>query len=222
MRFFVPWEKGSMSWLYDRREQLDGLRPFVEIAHRLIYPIPYHDRDDVEQEIVITLKRVTDKRGETAENYLWGAARNVIRRYWRKRYCQARKFCHLLEGNKGEMVAETWKFVCGDGDNGARLDAIATLAILPQRLVEIGYKGLNGERLSEADELYWMRHKAKLDCRKRGDQLSDWEKRRVAQLHKEGLSVSKIAKTMGRGRRTIDLCLLRAGLREAPPYLARK
>ena len=53
-----------MSWLYDRREQLDGLRPFVEIAHRLIYPVPYYDRDDVEQEIVITLKRVTDRRGE--------------------------------------------------------------------------------------------------------------------------------------------------------------
>jgi len=44
----------------------------------------------------------------------------------------------------------------------------------------------------------------------------------VAQLHKEGLSVSRIAKTIGRGRRTIDLCLVRAGLREAPPYLARK
>lgn len=93
---------------------------------------------------------------------------------------------------------------------------------MAKRLVEIGYKRLNGERLSEADEWYWMRHKAKLDCRKRGDQLSDWEKRRVAQLHNEGLSVSKIAKTMGRGRRTIDLCLVKAGLREAPPYLARK
>ena len=67
-----------------------------------------------------------------------------------------------------------------------------------------------------------MRHKAKLDCRKRGDQLSEWEKRRVAQLHNQGLSVSRIARTIGRGRRTIDLCLVRAGLREAPPYLARK
>jgi DNA-directed RNA polymerase specialized sigma24 family protein len=211
-----------MSWLYERREQLDGLRPFVEIAHRLLYPIPYHDRDDVEQEIVITLKRVTDKRGETAENYLWGVARNVIRHYWRKQYRQASRFRHLVEGNKGEMVAETWKFVCGDGDNEARLDAIAILNTLPQRLVEIGYKRLNGERLREADELYWMRHKAKLDCRKRGDQLSDWEKRRVAHLHNESLSVSKIAKAIGRSRRTIDLCLVKAGLREAPPYLASK
>ena len=86
-----------MSWLYDRREQLDGLRPFVEIAHRLIYPIPYHDRDDVEQEIVINLKRVVDRHGEVEDNYLWGAARNVIRHYWRKRYRQARRFRHLVQ-----------------------------------------------------------------------------------------------------------------------------
>jgi len=211
-----------MSWLYDHREQLDGLRPFVEIAHRLTYPVPHHDRDDVEQEIVITLKQVSDRHGEVEENYLWGVARNVIKHYWRKRYRQARRFCHLVESNKGEMVAETWEFICGEDDNEARLDAIATLATLPQRLVAIGYKRLNGERLSEADELYWMRHKAKLDCRKRGDQLSEWEKRRVVQLHKEGLSVSKIAKTMGRGRKTVDLCLVKAGLREAPPYLAIK
>jgi len=211
-----------MSWLYERRDQLDGLGPFVEIAHRLIIPVPYHDRDDVEQEIVITLKRVIDRRGEVGENYLWGAARNVVRLYWRKRYRQARRFRHLIESNRGEMVAETWKFVSDDGDAAARLDALATLATLPQRLVEIGYKRLNGERLSEADEWYWMRHKRKLDCRKRGDQLSEWEKRRVAQLHNQGLSVSKIAKTMGRGRRTIDLCLVRAGLREAPPYLASR
>ena len=211
-----------MSWLYEHRDQLDGLRPFVEIAHRLIYPVPYHDKDDVEQEIVITLKRVTDRHGEVAENYLWGAARNVVRLYWRKRYRQAKRLRHLMESNRGEMVAETWQFVSDDGDYEARLDAIATLATLPKRLVEIGYKRLNGEKLNTADEWYWMRHKVKLDCRKRGDQLSEWEKRRVAQLRKEGLSVSKIAKTMGRGRRTIDLCLVKAGLREAPPYLSRK
>jgi DNA-directed RNA polymerase specialized sigma24 family protein len=211
-----------MSWLYDRREQLDGLRPFVEIAHRLIYPIPHHDRDDVEQEIVITLKRVVDRHGEVEDNYLWGAGRNVVRHYWRKRYRQTKKLCHLTESNRGEMVAETWQFVSDKGDNDARLDAIAMLATLPKRLVEIGYKRLNGEELNTADEWYWMRHKAKLDCRKRGDQLSEWEKRRVVQLHKEGLSVSKIAKTIGRGRKTIDLCLVKAELREAPPWLARR
>ena len=211
-----------MSWLYDRRDQLDGLRPFVEIAHRLIYPVPYQDRDDVEQEIVITLKGITERHGDVAENYLWGAARNVVRLYWRKRYRQARRFRYLVEGNRGEMVAGEWTFVSDDGDNETRMDAKATLATLTERLVEIGYKRLNGEELNTADEWYWMRHKAKLDCRKRGDQLSEWEKKRVMQLHNKGLSVSKIARTLGRGRKTVDLCLVRTGLREAPPYLARK
>ena len=141
-----------MSWLYERRDQLDGLRPFVEIAHRLIYPVPLHDRDDVEQEIVITLKRVVDRHGEVGESYLWGAARNVVRLYWRKRYRQARKLRHLMESNRGEMVAETWQFVSDDGDDEARLDAIAIIATLPKRLVEIGYKRLNGEELNTADE----------------------------------------------------------------------
>jgi len=210
-----------MSWLYERRDQLDGLKPFVEIAHRLIFPIPPQDRDDVEQEIVITLKRVTDRHSDVGENYLWGVARNVVRLYWRKYYRQVKRFCRLYEGNRGEMVAEDWTFVSNDGDGDARLDAIATLATLPKRLVEIGNKRLNGEELNTADEWYWMRHKAKLDCRKRGDQLSDWEKRRVVRLHNEGLSVSKIAKSIGRGRKSIDLCLVKAGLKEAPPYLAR-
>ena len=210
-----------MSWLYERRDQLDGLKPFVEIANRLIFPIPPQDRDDVEQEIVITLKRVTDRHSDVGENYLWGVARNVVRLYWRKYYRQVKRFCRLYEGNRGEMVAEDWTFVSNDGDGDARLDAIATLATLPKRLVEIGNKRLNGEELNTADEWYWMRHKAKLDCRKRGDQLSDWEKRRVVRLHNEGLSVSKIAKSIGRGRKSIDLCLVKAGLKEAPPYLAR-
>ena len=118
------------------------------------------------------------------------------------------------------MAGESWNSVSINRD--ARLDAIAMLATLPKRLVEIGYKRLNGEELNTADEWYWMRHKAKLNCRKRGDQLSEWEKRRVGQLHNQGLSVSKIAKTLGRGRKSIDLCLVRAGLREAPPYLVSR
>ncbi len=118
------------------------------------------------------------------------------------------------------MVRDSWNSVSSNQD--ARLDAIAILATMPRRLVEIGNKRINGEELNIADQWYWMRQKRKFDCRKRGDQLSDWERRRIKQLHNQGLSVSKIARTIGMGRRTIDLCLVRAELREAPPYLARK
>ena len=93
------------------------------------------------------------------------------------------------------------------------------LATLPKRLVETGYDRLNGKKLNAADQGYWVRHKAKLDCRKGGRQLSDWEKRRIVRLHGEGMSVYKIAKAMGRSTTTIRLYLFNAGLRrirEAP------
>ena len=211
-----------MSWLYEHREQLDGLRPFVEIAYPFRLHVKPADRDDIEQEIIITLIKVSRKHnGDTSPKLLKFCARCVVNRYWRRKYRERNRSYRLCESNKGEMVAETWEFISNNGDSDARLDALATLATLPKRLVEIGYKRLNGERLSEADEWYWMRHKAKLDCRKRGDQLSDWERRRVAQFYSQGMSVSKIARTMSRGRRTIDLCLVKAGLREAPPYIER-
>ena len=209
-----------MSWLYERRDQLDGLRPFVEIAYPFRLHVKPEDRDDIEQEIVVALIKVSQKHnGNTSPQLLKFCARGVVNRYWRKWYRQRNRSHRLYEDNRN-MAGESWNTVSINRD--ARLDAIAMLATLPKRLVEIGYKRLNGEELNTADEWYWMRHKAKLNCRKRGDQLSEWEKRRVAQLHKEGLSVSKIARTMGRGRKTVDLCLVRAGLREAPPYLARK
>jgi DNA-directed RNA polymerase specialized sigma24 family protein len=212
-----------MSWLYERRDQLDGLRHLVEIAYPFRLHVKPEDRDDIEQEIIITLIKVSRKHnGDASAKLLKFCARCVVNRYWRKKYRERNRSRRLYESNRGEIVAEDWKFVSDDEDSDARLDAIATLATLPQRLVEIGYKRLNGERLSEADEWYWMRHKAKLGCRKRGDQLSDWEKRRVVQLHNQGLSVSKIARTIGRSRKSIDLCLVKAGLREAPQYLATK
>ena len=209
-----------MSWLYERRDQLDGLRPFVEIAYPFRLHVKPEDRDDIEQEIVIALIKLSRKHdGDASPQLLKFCARCVVNRYWRKWYRQ-RDRSHRLYDDSRNTVGESWNSVSINRDS--RLDAIAMLATMPKRLVEIGYKRLKGEELNTADEWYWMRHKAKLNCRKRGDQLSEWEKRRVAQLHKEGLSVSKIARTMGRGRKTIDLCLVRAGLREAPPYLARK
>jgi DNA-directed RNA polymerase specialized sigma24 family protein len=212
-----------MSWLYDRRDQLDGLRPLVEIAHPFRRRVKPEDRDDIEQEIVIALIKVSRKyNGDATPRLLRFCARCVVNRYWRRKYRERSRSCRLYEGDRGEMVAGSWTFVSNDGDNDARLDAIATLATLPERLVEIGYKRLNGEELNTTDEWYWMRQKAKLDCRKRGDQLSDGEKRRAVQLHNQGLSVSRIARTLERSRKSIDLCLVMAGLREAPSYLARK
>ena len=81
------------------------------------------------------------------------------------------------------------------------------LATLPKRLVEIGYDRLNGKKLNAADQRYWIRHKTKLNCRKNGREVSDWERRRIAHLHDKGFSVYQICKATGRHRKTVKLCL---------------
>ncbi|MFC1910791.1 hypothetical protein ACFLXC_05885 [Chloroflexota bacterium] len=211
-----------MSWLYERRDHLDGLKPFVEIAYPMRLAVRPEDRDDIEQEIILTLIKVSRKyNGNTSPQLLRHCARCTVKLYWRRKYRERSRSYRLGEDNRGETVNDTGRYVHDDRSTDARLDAISTLAAMPKRLIEIGYKRLNGEELNTADEFYWMRHKAKLDCRKRGDQLSGWESRRAAQLHNKGLSVNRIAGIMGRDRKSIDLCLVKAGLREAPPYLAR-
>ena len=187
-----------MSWLYERRDQLDGLRPFVEIAYHVTYGIDPCDRDDVEQDIVIALVLVSQKRKETA--YLWGVAKKEVKRYWHRKLYREGKFRPFYQDEE---------FSSHDGDNDARLDARAVLATLPQRLVAIGYNRLNGRKLNAADQQYWIRHKASLDCRKNGREVSDNERRRIARLHDKGCSVYEIMKATGRHRKTVNLCLNR-------------
>ena len=187
-----------MSWLYEHRDQLDGLRPFVEIAYHVTYGIDPCDRDDVEQDIVIALMRVSQRCSDTP--YLWGVARKEVKRYLCKKCYRGEKFRPFYEDEDFASQGE---------DNDARLDALAVLATLPDRLVEIGYERLNGKKLNAADQGYWIRHKATLDCRKNGREVSDWERRRIAHLHNEGYSVYQICKATGRHRKTVNLCLNR-------------
>jgi hypothetical protein len=182
-----------MSWLYEHRDQLNGLRSFAEIAYRITYGIPPDDRDDVEQDIVIALMRVSQRNANSA--YLWGVARKELAKYWHKKCYLNRMFRPFYEGEV---------FTSHDRDNAARLDAIAILATLPERLVRIGYDRLDGKKLSESDRSYWQRHRAKLDCRHNAQEISDWERKRILRLHDQGFSVYKIRKATGRCCETIQ------------------
>lgn len=191
-----------MPWLYEHRHQLDGLQPLVEIAHwAVISHVPPEDRDDVEQEIVISLLQTVEKYGNKGGNYLKAVAWSRICGYLRTKYRQKR-LCYIHETEKGERAGGTWEFI-HDGDADARLDAMVILATLPERLIQIGNKILNEEKLSEADHSYWRRQKAKLNCRRYANRLSDWEKRRILQLHREGMSMCKIARTMERSNKAV-------------------
>jgi len=103
-------------------------------------------------------------------------------------------------------------------DIDSRLDALAVLATLPRRLIEVGYKRLDGERLNSADREYWAKTKKKLISgmtdHRSGCHLSDEDKRRIERLYKDGLTVYKISKMMGRNKTTIRKYLHQAGLRE--------
>jgi len=190
------------SWLYEHRYQLDGLKPLAEIAHwAVISHVPPEDRDDVEQEIVISLVQTVERYGDKGENYLKKVAWSLICKYLAAKYKQKRLY-YIRETDKGERVGETWEFI-QDGDTGARLDAMATLAVLPERLIQIGYKLLDGEKLSEAEQSYWRRQKEKLDCPRYANRLSDWEKRYILKLHDNGMSMCKIARTTGRTNRAV-------------------
>jgi DNA-directed RNA polymerase specialized sigma24 family protein len=210
-------------WLYEHREQLGEFQRFAEIAYFLTFGIPYDDKDDVGQDIVLALKKEADKHNGKGDNYLWGIGRNIVRQYWYKKYRDRRIFCPLHENNRGEwaMVANVAKFISDDGDGDAQLDALATLNTLPPRLKAIGYKRLNGESLSKAESWYWAKEKKKLNCRHHTNELSDWEKRRVIELHRKGLPVKTIAKTLGRSCVAVDMCLVKARLREAPPWMTK-
>lgn len=214
-----------MSWLYEHRVQLDRFQHFAEIAYRATYGTRLPDKDDLEQDIVIALIRIVAKQGDVDEGYLWGVARTQIKRYWSKKSVEARRTCPLYEDSgDNEDDGQEMSPIREDLDIDSRLDAIAVLSTLPKRMVEIGYKRLNGEKLNSADREYWAKTKRKLlrgrTDHQNGCHLSEEDKRRIVRLYAQGLTVYKIGKTMGKNMTTIRLYLYQLGLRkigEMPP-----
>ena len=199
-----------MSWLHDHREQLDGYQLYAEIAYRFRPKVLPEDRDDIEMEIVLKLKAEADKRDQVTLGFLYAVARNVVRTYWRKKYRERRRFCRLYEGDKGEMIADGWKFVTPAPDIEARIDAKTTLNTLPERMVKAGIIRAEGGKLNNADKLYL--------CRQRHRQSkynwSDAEKiERMRQLYvDEGVTCAEVAKIVGKGRTSVQNHLNKLGV----------
>ena len=199
-----------MSWLYNHREQLDGYRLFAEIAYRFRPKVLPDDRDDIEMEIVLKLKAEADRRTEVTLGFLYAVARNIVRTYWRKKYRERRRFCRLCEGDKGEMIADREILVTPAPDIDGRLDAIATLNTLPERMVKTGAIRAEGGKLNNADKLYL--------CRQRHRQSkynhSDAEKiERMRQLYvDEGLPCAEVAKIVEKSRSAVQRQLNKLGV----------
>ena len=214
------------SFLYKHRDQMDGLWPLVEVAHWAVYShVPWEDQEDVEQDIIICLMQVVEKYGIKDKAYLRVCARNRRSQYFRNKYKERMLFS--IEAISERGMEEDSLVVSHDYDLEARLDAEATLAALPERLIQIGYKVLDGENLSDTDLHYKRKQKAKLlpklNCRKYASLLSDWEERRILQLHREGMSLKSIQRTMGRSGKPIKRVLAKAGfqLHSSQSWLAK-
>ena len=199
-----------MSWLYNHREQLDGYQLYAEIAYRFRPKVLPDDRDDIEQDIIIKLKAEADRHTQVTIGFLYVVARNIVRTYWRKKYRERRRFCRLYEGDKGNMIANSRKLITPSPDIDARLDAIATLKTLPERMVNAGAIRAEGGKLNNADKLYL--------CRQRHRQSKyNWadakEIERMRRLYvDEGLNCTEVAKIIGKGRTSVQNHLSKLGV----------
>ena len=199
-----------MSWLYNHREQLDGYQLYAEIAYRFRPKVLPDDRDDIEQDITIKLKREADKKDQVTIGFLYAVARNVVRTYWRKKYRYRRRFCRLVEGDKGIMLANGIILSSPAPDIDARLDAIAMLKTLPKRMVNTGAIRAEGGKLNNADELYLCRHRHR---QSKYDHADAEDVERMRQLYvDEGLPCAEVARIVGRGRVTVQRHLNKLGV----------
>jgi len=199
-----------MSWLYQHLDQLDGYRLYAEIAYRFRPKVLPDDRDDIEIEIILKLKAEADKKDQVTMGFLYAVARNVVRDYWRKKYRERRRFCRLYEGDKGEMIADGRKLVTPTPDLDSRIDDIATLNTLPDRMVKAGIIRDEGGKLNNADKLY-------LCCQRHRQSKYNWSDaakiERMRQLYvDEGLPCTEVAKIVGKSRSAVQLQLNKLGV----------
>jgi hypothetical protein len=202
----------SHSWLYDRQEQLDGYKAFARIAYTLRRHVLPEDRDDIEMDIILKLKVVSDKRnGEITPASLWFVGRCMIADYWKRKDRERRRSARIFEGKYGEMASHSWEYISHSPDTDTELDTRDILSVLPGRLKRIGELLVNGERLNVADKSYLSRQRAKL-LQDYNYHVGDIETERIRRLWEQGLSRCKIAKALGRSHTTISKYLKRLEL----------
>jgi DNA-directed RNA polymerase specialized sigma24 family protein len=195
----------SYSWLYDRRDQLDGYKPFAHIAYTLRRHVLPEDRDDIEVDIILKLKQVSSKRnGNITPASLWFVGRCMIADYWKRKARERRRSTRLYEVDKGEIAADSqrWRYVSHNSNMDTELDTKAVLNTLPERLKTVGERLVNEERLNTADKCYLSRQRAEL-LEDYNYHVGDTEAERIRSLAEKGLSGRKIAKMLGRSQTTI-------------------
>jgi hypothetical protein len=202
----------SHSWLYDRQDQLDGYKAFARIAYTLRRHVLSEDRDDIEMDIILKLKTVSDKRnGEITPALLWFVGRCMIADYGKRKDRERKRSARIFEGKYGEIASHSWEYISHSSDTDTELDTRDILNVLPERLKRIGELLVKGERLNTADKCYLSRQRAKL-LQDYSYNVGDTEVERIRHLWEQGLSRCKIAKILGRSHTTISKYLKRMEL----------
>ncbi len=140
---------------------------YIVIADRFQGKVPYQDRDDIRQEIVLRLAEVDAKRngnGPMTEAGMIRTASYVIKEYWR----DLKRKPTILSLNNGHddengHTHEFWETLADDTaiDLEAWLDANMWLLSCPQRLIEIAHKRVDGIALNDKERQYLKRYRPK-------------------------------------------------------------
>jgi len=138
---------------------------YIVIAERFQRKVPYQDREDIKQEIILRLAEVDTKRngnGPLTEAGMMRTASFVIKEYWRDLKRQPTILSlNKTNGNGDEdgRSPEFWETLADDKsiDLEAWFDARIWLLGCPRRLVEIAHKRVEGTPLSNKDDCYLRR-----------------------------------------------------------------
>lgn len=138
---------------------------YIAIADRFQGKVPYPDREDIKQEIILRLAEVDCKRngnGPMTEAGMIRTASFVIKEYWRDLKRKPTVFSlnngHQDTDENGHNP-EFWETLADDKaiDLEAWLDANMWLLSCPQRLIQIANKRVEGIPLSNSDDCYLRR-----------------------------------------------------------------
>ncbi len=207
-------EGGTMShsWLFDRKEQLDGYKDFARIAYTMRRLVMPEDRDDIEVDIILKLKTVSDKKNdEITPTLLWFVGRCMIADYWKRKDRERNRTARIYDSKFGEIASHSWEYISCSPVTDTELDTRTLLDALSERLKEIGERLASGERLNTADKNYLCRQRAKL-LPDYNYQVGDTEAKRIRRLWEQGMSRGQIARSLGRSRTTISKYLSKMAL----------
>ncbi len=143
---------------------------YIAIADRFQHKARWQDREDLRQDIIVRLAQVAQNNGHKplTEGAMVRVASYVVMEYWHnlKRKPTILSLDYEIDDGDGNTT-EFYQILVDDKaiDLEAWLDARIWLLGCPKRLVEVAYKTVKGEALSQYERLYLCRFRKKAQKR---------------------------------------------------------